>query len=615
MGRKARKVEGEKTVKGTGESAGLHHGAWHLAAVFAIMVLGSLCYANSFDVPFVLDDVTSIITNPLVKDFHFILKSRILGDLSFAINYALGGFDTAGYHAVNLLLHLINALLVYLLAQVIFRTPLMAGFSGKGEGDSIPAPVAIGFGAATLFVSHPLQTQAVTYLAQRVAAMAAFFYLGSVICYAFSRLSRSRAASAALLLLSLLLAVAGVMSKENAVTIPLAILLFEVTFFREEFKSHLLRSSWYLFPIMAAPVIMLGRLGFTPDLLAAVGRMTAESGAPSRMNYLLTQFPVIVSYLLLYLFPVGQNLDHDVPLRNSFLDPSVIASFLLLAAVAFLGVRLWLHARRAAGTGSGALAGIAAFGLGWLFITLSVESGAVPIRDVMFEHRLYLPSAGLALVFCSAGWFLVTRRIGDLSSAAKCFVGVFSLLGLILGGATFMRNFVWKDEITLWKDVVAKSPAKARAHGSLGHAYQRSGLPDLALASYLEAVRLSPGDHVARNNLGTLYLGKNLPQAALEQFGEGLKSDPGSIGVNYNMGLALAGLGRNVEAEAAYRRVISLDAKHDSAFNNLGIVLFRQKRYSESANAFREALRINPGNQSASRNLANVARALNPTAR
>ncbi len=588
--------------------------ALHLCALAAILFLGSLCYADTFQVPFVLDDVTSILSNPLVKSFDFRLKSRILGDLSFAINYRFGGLEPAGYHAVNLLLHLLNAVFVYLLVQLVFRTPLMTGFSGV-TNRNVFAPMVIGLGSALLFVTHPLQTQAVTYLAQRVAIMATFFYLGSVLCYGWSRLSRSRTGAAILLGLSLLLAVSGVLSKENAVTIPLTILLFETTFFRGEMGRRLLNLAWYLLPLVIVPMVMLGRIGFTPDLLAAMSSMTAEGGSPPRLTYLLTQVPVVVSYLRLFFLPMGQNLDHDVPLRSTPLDPVVIVSFLLLASIAVAGVRFWLAARRTE-AGANPLAGLAAFGVGWLFLTLSIESGLVPIRDVMFEHRMYLPSVGLVMAVNTAGWVLVNRCVGaDLVRGAKWFVGCVSVAGVVLGGATFMRNRVWQDEVTLWQDVVAKSPGKARAHGSLGHAYQRAGFPDEALRCYRDAVRLAPRDHVARNNLGTIYLGRKEPEAALEQFREALKSGPSSIGVNYNLGLALAALDRLGEAEAAYRKVIGLDPRNDSAFNNLGIVLFRQKRYAESEGAFREAARINPGNESAVRNLANVRKALTPTVR
>lgn len=579
----------------------------HLLAVFAITFVPLICYSNSLTVPFVLDDVTSILTNPLVKQFDFSLKTRIIGDITFAFNYWMGGFESLGYHAVNLILHVLNALLVYLLVQLIFMTPLMEGREGTISLQEPSIPVFIGFGAALIFAAHPLQTQAVTYTAQRVAVLAASFYLGAVLSYGFSRISASRTLARPLLALSLLLTVAAVLTKENALTIPLAILLFELTFFTGSLRRRLVPVIWYLLPLFVLPVVLLWRTGISADLLGEVSRLTAEGGAPPRLAYLWTQFPVIVSYLRLFFVPIGQNLDHDVTLRTTSADPAVIASFLVLVAIAASAVWFWRLSHRAApGSRMGALA---AFGIGWFFIALIVESGLVPLRDVMFEHRMYLPSVGLAMAVVAAAWYAASRwSKAAPRSLAMPFICVLTVAGVLLGSSTFMRNRVWGSEISLWEDAAAKSPAKARPHGSLGHAYQRSGRFEEAIASYREAVRLAPGDHVARNNLGTLYLMRKMPEAALEQFREALRTRPDSISVNYNLGLAYSDLGRLGDAEAAYRKVIGMDGKNDGAFNNLGILLARQGRTEEAKLAFKAAVDANPGNVAAARNLAAISK-------
>jgi len=588
---------------------------WHLLAVMVILAAGIICYADTFNVPFVLDDVTSILTNPLVKEFDFRLKSRILGDLSFALNYRLHGLDLSGYHVVNLLLHLLNAGLIYLLVQIIFSTPLLQGFAEEKNGSRPAVPLLIGLGAAIIFVSHPLQTQAVTYLAQRVAVLATTFYLGALLCYAGSRLSGKRIIAAALLLISLLLAVAGVMTKENAVTVPLAVLLFEVTFFRGDLSRRLLPIFWYLLPLVTAPLIMLGRIGFSVDLLGDVSRLTAEGGAPPRLTYLLTQFPVIVSYLRLFFFPYGQNLDHDVPLRSSLVDPMVLLPIVLLATIAAACVGFW-RASRHAEAGTRVLLALPAFGIGWFFITLLVESSVIPIRDVMFEHRMYLPLAGLLIALSAALWGCVSlaMREGSQRQVAGSFTLVLAVVTLLLSAATIMRNRVWHDEITLWQDVVAKSPAKARAHGSLGHAYQRSGNQEAALHSYLEAVRLAPDDHIARNNLGTIYLTTNRPNEALGQYEAALRSSPLNPQIHYNIGLACEKLGRLNEAVVAYQEALRLKGDHDKAANNLGIVFYRQGRTVEAMKNFKRAVAINPGNTDAVRNLEALEKGLQQAA-
>ncbi len=555
-----------------GPAMALSPAVFHLLSIFCILTAGGLVYANSFAVPFVLDDVTSILTNPLVKNFDFRLKTRILGDLSFALNYQLGGFEVAGYHVVNLLLHLLNACLVYSLVQMIFRTPLLAGIAGEKPGQESSAPVTIGFVAALIFVTHPLQTQAVTYLAQRVAVMATSFYLGALLCYAGSRLSSRRPAATGLLGLSLLLALAGVLAKENAVTIPLVILLFEVTFFRGELRSRLLPLVWYLLPLLAAPILLLGKIGFSADMLDEVGRLTAESGAPPRMTYLLTQFPVIVSYLRLFFFPAGQNLDHDFPLHNSLLQPPVILSILLLAAVVAAGIGSWLSARRATDARTGLLA-LPAFGIAWFFIALLVESSVIPIRDVMFEHRLYLPSVGLVTGLAAAGWRAVYRWLGsDTKKTAKGLLAVGCIIALLLGVATVQRNRVWQSEVTLWEDVVRKSPAKGRGYGALGHAYQRSGRLNDAEVAYRQAVRLSPTDHIALNNLGAIYLKQKRYDEAVRELLQVAKLSPTTAATRFNLGLAYAGLGRLQEAEASFEQALRLQPDYQAAAENLAVI-------------------------------------------
>lgn len=576
----------------------------HLLLLSVIFFAGGLCYANTFSVPFVLDDVTSILTNPLVKDFSFRLKPRILGDLSFALNYKLHGLDLSGYHLVNLFLHLLNAVLVYLLTQLIFRTPLMSSFADQKIHKYFKPSLVFSFIAALIFVTHPLQTQAVTYLAQRVTLLAASFYLGAIICYAGFRLASKRIPAVVLFAGSLFLAVNGVLAKENAVTIPFAILLFELTFFLGDIRRRLLPLCLYLVPLFIAPFFILGRIGFSSDLLGEVARMSAESGAPPRLTYLLTQFPVILSYLRLFFFPLGQNLDHDIHLRSSFLDPVVFVSFFMLAALAAGGFYLWCTGRREK-CAPDALKTLAAFGIGWFFITLSVESTVIPIRDVMFEHRLYLPSVGLIFVLISAGWLFFGSITGkDPQRTLSLFSGTMIVLVLMLTTAAFMRNRVWKDEISLWQDVVLKSPLKARAHGSLAHAYQRSGLSGEALKCYLVAVRLAPDDHIARNNLGALYLSMKQPEAAVEQFVAALRKSPSNAQISFNLGYAFEKLGRLDESVTAYRESIRLNKNNDTAFNNLGIILYKQGKVAEALTAFSESVRINPGNKEAVDNLA-----------
>jgi tetratricopeptide (TPR) repeat protein len=155
-----------------------------------IITLGLLVYSNTFSSPFVFDDEINIVANPINKDLGYFarpssaksfrgpveypaLLKRYMGHLSFALNYRLHGLDVTGYHVVNLAIHLINGGLVYLLVVLTFRTPRLENSQLRQSAGGIALMSAL------LFVCHPVQTQAVTYIVQRLASMAAMFYLGS----------------------------------------------------------------------------------------------------------------------------------------------------------------------------------------------------------------------------------------------------------------------------------------------------------------------------------------------------------------------------------------------------------------------------------------------------
>lgn len=535
-----------------------------LLPFFLIIAVGALCYANTLYVPFVLDDVTSILVNPQISAFTLSLKPRMLAELSFALNYTLHGLSLPGYHFTNIALHLANAILLYTFVLTIFRTPLFKEIS-FGRGDR-----HIALAAALIFVAHPLQTAAVTYLAQRVALMAAFLYLSAVILYLKSRLSHKSVNSVAFLILSMVSATAAILSKENAVTVPLAILFTEATFFWGESKRRYLLSALYLLPLVAAVLLTNRAIFFQPDLSATLINLTAERGAPPRLDYLLTQFPVLLDYLRLFFFPAGLNLDHDVTLRSSIADPGVISSFLFLVVIVLSALRLWIEGRKGESL-INRLCLLSGFGVGWFFIAISLESSLIPVRDVMFDHRVYLPSFGLVTAVTAALWFLVAGW-KDSETVARRFSVTIWMLVLTLSITTIFRNRVWQSEVTLWEDAVSKSPVKGRPHGALGHAYQRAGRTDEAVKAYRDAVRFSPGDSIAGNNLGSIFLTRKRYAEAIDEFEKVIKLSPSTAAAHFNLGLAYAALGRLAAARESFTEAVRVKPDYREARENLAVL-------------------------------------------
>jgi hypothetical protein len=360
-----------------------------------ITILVALAYVDSINVPFHFDDAPNIVDNPIIKDFNYFtdvgcaaglekddaLHSRYIGYLTFFLNYRAGGLHVTGYHLVNMLIHFINALLVYALVMQSFRTPVLreSRLSNKRQWVSLLA--------ASLFAVHPVNTQAVTYIVQRLASLAALFYLVSMVCYIASRLTVGRRkwlyyAGA------LVFAVLAMRTKENAFTLPLAMVLFEIMFFRGGAKR---KRALLLLPFVLTMLIIpftLFDLGKpVSQVMSDITERTAIQHR-SRYAYIATELRVMATYLRLLVLPINQNLDYDYPLYTSVTQGPVLGGLALV--VLLMGLAVWLYRRREPA------AKLASFGIVFFFLALSVESTLVPLYPI-YEHRVYLPGVGMMM--------------------------------------------------------------------------------------------------------------------------------------------------------------------------------------------------------------------------
>jgi tetratricopeptide (TPR) repeat protein len=442
-------------------------------------------------------------------NFLDISDTRYITFLSFALNYLIGGYNPLGYHLVNITIHIINGLLVWSLVTLTLKTPVME------RGTVNPQlKAAIALTAALIFITHPIQTQAVTYITQRFASLATLFYLLCLVLFARWRISRETLNPGPRTFIyasSIFSAVLAMKTKEISFTLPFVIILYEFTFF-SNFK-RLRRRLLYLVPFLLtlaiiplnyfAPELGLGERG--SDISEEIRRLNIlQLKTLSRHDYLITQFGVIVTYIRLLILPVNQNVDYDYPLYNSFFNPEVLLSFLFLISI--FGFALFLFARSRK-TGNG-YALMASFGILWFFITLSVESSMIALWDVIFEHRVYLPSVGLIITFSTCvfyGFDYAKERLGFKVSILVFTCAVLLVSALPLSLASYSRNLVWEDEITFWEDVARKSPGKMRGHYNLGVIYNKRGRMDEAIENYKKAIRLKPDFADAHNNLGLTY--------------------------------------------------------------------------------------------------------------
>jgi tetratricopeptide (TPR) repeat protein len=590
MGKASKKKKSKKTVaapKDIPEAVAFSSTPPWIASIafhlILIAVLGLLAYSNTFDVPFQWDHKYGrIVGNPVVKDLSYFIKpskaiglenyiafkGRYIGYLTFALNYKLHGFNVTGYHIFNLAVHILNTILVYFLVLLTFGTPFMNTNRRWGNGamdrmDEMEnkevagsqvyrfasSPKAVALFSALLFVSHPVQTQAVTYIVQRLTSLSTMFYLGSLVLYVKWRLINyyppprkgggTSLGSVLLYCTAVLSSILAMFTKQIAFTLPVVIALYEFFFFIGKAKRRLIYLAPLLFTIVIIPLTMIDVDRPLQEVMGDAGEKTRIADMP-RLDYILTEFRVITTYIRLLFIPLNQNLYYDYPLYHSFLELPVFLSFLFLFLIFCLGVycffrsRITHHALR-----------ITAFGIFWFFITLSVESSIIPLH-VIYEHRLYLPSIGVLSAVMSGVFVLLKATNRNIQTTA-----IFSLIliPLMFSYTAYSRNTVWKTEISLWEDVVQKSPRSSRVHNNLGNAYFQKGFVDKAVKHFRISLRQKPDNAKAQNNLGFIYFyKKGNVDKAIEHYEASLSLDPDKANVHLNLGIAYKAKGLTEKA-------------------------------------------------------------------
>ncbi|MBF0463831.1 MAG: tetratricopeptide repeat protein [Nitrospirae bacterium] len=572
-----------------------------------ILTLAFAAYSNTLNVPFQMDDAGNIINNALIKDYrNFInpfaigsgtmeygFKSRFAGYFTFALNYWISGADVFSYHVFNIAVHMVNSLLVLILVKLLLNTPL---FSDNCK--DIAAYKYLPFLTAMVFALHPVQTQAVTYIVQRLTSLCSLFYLAAVVLYITARVSTSKKRFF-YYALSAISAVLAMKTKETAFTLPFMLTLIEFSFFTDNFKRKLKNLFPFYLTLIIIPLTLYGGSAKTGGALAESLSVVSYDEI-SRGDYLRTQFPVIVRYLKLLCLPIGQNLDYDFPVFKSFFNLRVLLSFLLLLGIFLFALYLYKISK------SHPIAKLAGFGILWFFLALSVESSVIPIADVIFEHRLYLPSVGLFLTVLMGVSYLTAKLERKNSGLKKYLIILTAVITLILLVLTYKRNSVWGNSVTLWQDTALKSPGKARPHNNFGNALFANGQIDAALKEYIEAVRLKPVYYEARYNLGKAYEKLKRTDLAEKQYVESIRLKPDFAEAFNNLAGIYEKRGDKPLAFSYYSKAVALKPDFPEAINNIGQMYESAGKFDAAMQRYQKALRVDPSYEATYNNLGNL---------
>ncbi len=568
----------------------MHNNSRYCLSFILLFILVSLSYSNTFDSSWHLDDYHSIVNNRFLHIDDASLKSladvisngnvnitRPISNLTFALNWYFGKDNVSGYHVVNTAIHVITSFMLFLTILFLFKTPKLR------DKFSEESAYFISLLSAVLWAVNPIQTQAVTYIVQRMTSMAAMFYIISLFLYIKARLSESGYKKSVLYFCIVLSYIFALGTKENTAIMPLSLVLVEIIFFQGPGKAETRRKYFYIAAVCAVIIILTGYFIFI-----GTGALNVFKGYENRYftpgERLLTEARIVVYYisLIFYPSPTRLSIEHDIDVSTSFIYPWTTLPSIIVIIILF-GLGIWQIRKRP----------LLSFAILFFFLNHLIESTIIGL-ELIFEHRNYLPSFFLFLPV-SMGLKDLIDRYHDRKGM---FIVIFSFVVLLItgfGSGTYIRNIQWASEISLSMDAVKKAPHSARPLNNLAKAYyEKSGQYDMAIDLYRKALYLKTHNRnykalILGNIAGVYYHLEDYRRA--EKFWEkAVQIYPGYDLAKYRLALTAV---KKIEWGKGLRYLVNVSPsnRENKDVNNLkGLILFKRGEYKEAFSYFRKCL-------------------------
>jgi tetratricopeptide (TPR) repeat protein len=607
--------------------------------IFSLFII--LSYHNTLDASWHLDDRPNIVNNhylhidslqpkKLYQSFFTNPKNpeelnnkpyRPVACLTFALNWYFGQDAVFGYHLINIIIHTLSAFFLFVFILNLFATPNL-------KNNHATNPFFIALLASLLWAVNPIQTQAVTYIVQRMAQLAAMFYLLGMFAYLKARLSGMMKQSIPWFAACLVFFILGIFSKPNAAMLPAALLLLEVTFFQDITDKKTRKRIYFITIALGCGIILIGSVLFLKGNPLSV--LNYDSRPFTLTERVLAQPRIVLFYISQIFYPMPERLSiaHDVTLSSTLLKPwTTIPAILIILAL--IGLSLWQLKKRP----------VISFAVLFFFLNHVIESSIIPL-EIIFEHRNYLPSLFL---FFPVAYFLSHLLLSYKKNNLIHGLIILLIVSLMIffSASTYIRNQAWKNDITLWQDAVKKAPNNARAsnilairlawgdhsthprrfdmalklfkdslekqiprkdvkaeiYGNMALIYfHRKNEPDKAFELFDMALEINPGNLKIRRDLASAHIIQKEFDNALEQVNI-LLSKKENNGIYHNLkGNILLWQNKPKEALPHFKKAYNLLTNKNSVVLNSSIALSRAGYYERADGLLNEAIKRNPDN-------------------
>ena len=529
-------------------------------AIALIILITLLAYANSLNNSFVLDDTHTILNNNFIKSWKNFpaiftrsyltpFKNNIIDHslgaqetsyrpvvtVSYFIDYAIWGLEPFGYHLTNLFLHIFNAILFYYFITFVTKN------------------IRIGLFSALLFALHPINTEAVNAVSFREDLLSFLFFIFSLILYIkLDKYSGRR--KALIYVLSLLSFLIALFSKEMAVTLPFIIILYDWFFASNDgTKDFFMRLKSRYLGFFSILLFYIWIRFFVMNNLTAPP--VKYPGGDFYIN-ILTMFKVFAIYIKGFFWPfdIHYVLSGDPSLISyPLLDSKAIVSIGLIIFCFAVAIKTYRNSRKIS------------FSIFWFFITLLPVANIWPLTNYMAVRYLYTPAAGLCFLVPAAILNLNSAKFNLQKIGRNILIAIFVLYSFV----TIKINNVWKDNISLWSEMVKKYPDSPMSHLSLGFALLKKGSIDSAVTSTKNALKIKPDYAEAHRTLGKCYLLRGEFKEATRELNESLKLEPASADAHNDLGAIFAIIGNMDEAKKKWTKASEINPRDSVVKGNL----------------------------------------------
>lgn len=613
---------------------------------FILTILTALFYFPSLKYPFQFDDLANITKkfsirndNPISRIFS---NSRWMADWFNRINFDFDRFNPFYYRLLNLFIHIIAGILLFYLIKTLLKQLAPKKFLFKNS-------TIIAFTTAGLFLLHPVQTQTVSYVIQgRLEGLASMFVIAILLVMINALITLNNVKRIILLSIATILSILSFGTKEIIVVTPILLALCDWFFISDsnwnKFKTRILYHLGFFILFYGFFFARFMNFSFFTRAISLKmvtannrGNIITEQAQNviKPLEFLISEFKVILHYLLMFIWPFGISVEYDWKLSSSFFALDSFFPFIVLALILSFAIYTIIKKKNT----------FIGFGLLWFFITISPRTTIIPSPELLCDYKSYLASIGwlfliaIAIIYSLQNLFLFIRNRTKLKNSNNFLISCIISILIILGISTYFRNTVWRTAVEFWGDIVKKAPLKARAHNNYGVSLSESGKIDKAIKHYQKAINLdryysdplsniavayslkdqiddaisalkmalviNPNYPEAFNNIGTLYLKKKEYDQSIQALDNAIKLRPYYGKAFYNKGRLYYERGDNENAWVNFKKATEGDLDTPEGFFTLGQLSINLQKYDEAINAFENIIKLGVQNPQIYFNLAN----------